>query len=69
MLTNCPLGNKETHACWECLFNGHRESNIVFNVQGKKCTHPDYKETMRVKPRKVETAFCVECGKNVKFYL
>lgn len=35
MPTNCPLGKKETHDCWECLFNGHRESNIAFNVQGK----------------------------------
>ena len=71
MLTNCPLGKKETHACWECLFNGHRESNIAFNVQGKKCTHPDYKETMKVKPHKVtrRSAFCEHCGKKVEFYL
>lgn len=70
MLTDCPLGKKETHACWECLFNGHRESNIVFNVQGKKCTHPDYKETIKVKPRKVtRSAFCEHCGKKVQFYL
>ena len=70
MLTNCPLGNKETHACWECLFNGHRESNIAFNTQGKKCVHPDYKETMKVKPRKItRSAFCEHCGKKVEFYL
>ena len=42
MLTNCPLGKKETHACWDCLFNGNRESNIVFNTTNKLCTHPDY---------------------------
>lgn len=69
MLTNCPLGRKETHACWECLFNGHRESNIAFNPQGKKCIHPDYKETMKVKPHKVTHGFCNFCGKPVKFLL
>ena len=69
MLTNCPLGKKETHACWECLFNGHRESNIAFNPQGKKCIHTDYKETMKIKPRKITHAFCAACGKSVKFCL
>ena len=69
MLTNCPLGRKETHACWDCLFNGHRESNIAFNILSKKCTHPDYKETVKVKPRKITHAFCAVCGKSVKFCL
>ena len=70
MLTNCPLGKKETHDCWECLFNGRRESNIAFNTQDKKCTHPDYKETIKVKPQKIiRTAFCEHCGKYVNFRL
>lgn len=65
MKTNCPLGNKATHDCYWCIFNGHRESNVVYNPQGKKCTHPDYK--MKVKPHKIEKTFCTECGKDVAF--
>jgi hypothetical protein len=66
MLTNCPLGNKETHACWECFFSRTRMLDDKY-IMGYECTHPDYKETMKVKPRKIETVFCEECGKNVKF--
>lgn len=65
MLTDCPMGKKETHACQECLFNGHRESNIAFNTQGKKCTHPDYdKETNTPEPTDglLLGWICPKCG-------
>lgn len=68
MLTNCPLGKKETHACWECLFNGHRESNIAFNAQGKKCTHPDYNKETNTSGSQIESTgglygwICPKCG-------
>ena len=68
MLTNCPLGKKETHACWECLFNDHRESNILFNTQDKKCTHLDYKKETNTPESKTESTgglyswICPKCG-------
>ena len=68
MLTNCPLGKKETHACWECLY-GIELTSDNRDVSGYDCAHPDYKETYKVKPRKVTHGFCTVCGKSVKFRL
>jgi hypothetical protein len=65
MLTNCPLGKKDSHSCWWCLFGGINQSPPT----NKICTHPNYKETMKVKPRKVTHGFCVDCGTSVKFRL
>ena len=41
MLTNCPLGNKETHACWECLYSVTKH-NFNGDVTGYDCGHPNY---------------------------
>ena len=67
MLINCPLGKKETHACWGCIF-----STPIHNDEGEVtdyfCHHKDYKETIKVKPRKIKPeVFCIECNKKVKF--
>lgn len=69
MLTNCPLGKKETHACYGCLF-----STAIHNDEGEIenyiCLHRDYKKKYKVKPRKVtHSAFCEHCGHKVQFYL
>ena len=47
-MIKCPLGKQEAHACWECLFNGHRESNIMFNITNKPCVHPDYEAEQKL---------------------
>ena len=52
MLTNCPLGNKETHACWECLYGIERMSDNR-DVSGYDCIHPDYGKT-KAKIRKIK---------------
>ena len=68
MLTNCPLGNKETHACWLCSF-----STAIHDDEGEIkeyiCLHSGYKKKYKVKPKKVTHAFCTICGKSVKFRL
>ena len=69
MLTNCPLGRKETHACWLCPF-----STPIHNDEGEiekyMCLHIGYKKKYKVKPRKVtRSAFCEHCGKKVEFFL
>ena len=54
-MNNCPLGKKDPDACWDCLFNGSRESNILFNHNAAPCVHPDYekKKSYKVKLRKI----------------
>ena len=52
MPINCPLGYKDSHSCWWCLF-----SNLQTNQPTNRiCNHPDYDKPKRlkVKLRKVK---------------
>ena len=55
MLTNCPLGKKETHACWGCFFSAPRHKPTG-EIESYFCCHKDYgkPKTYKVKPRKIK---------------
>lgn len=68
MLTNCPLGKKETHACWECLYGGMKDSNQILDPVDIKCIHPDYNKEINTPGSKTESTgglygwICPKCG-------
>lgn len=41
MIGVCPLGEKESHACWLCNY-GKLKNVGVGDLAGYDCTHPDY---------------------------
>ena len=41
-MNNCPLGKKETHACWGCIYEQEHREPISGLLDGYVCTHPDY---------------------------
>ena len=51
MITNCPLGNKDSHSCWWCLFSNIQSNNPTNRI----CNHPGYDKpkTYKVKPKRI----------------
>ena len=67
MLTDCPLGRKETHACWHCPFTSVPKFKFNGDIEVHCCRHK--RSVYKVKPRKITHGFCQYCKEYVRFYL
>ena len=61
MPINCPLGNKDSHSCWWCLFGSNNQSTPT----NKICNHPDYDKpkSYKVKPKRVLRVWIITKGR------
>ena len=51
-MNNCPLGKKDSHACWECIYCIKRfDDNGV--LKGCFCSHPKFEEPINDKNKPV----------------